>query len=567
MACLNQVPIFELKDFPYYDKILLYVHDALVKHHMFEDAATLVRTHNLDLQQKIEIDVPESYFHLWLKQRAQTNNIPVDCCCVVNAESTSSCVDLRRTLQHLHLHDTTDGSNARVQQQDNNRAANTNVKGRGKQVLISDLTDFPFYDKIYLYVYDSMVKQNHLESAAEFARVYNIDLQQKLEIDVPDGYFHQWASRNKASLQRSVLANEKLMGSLCTDTNTSGSNASRPQQLDSNGVPASIHSVRPENLNSNAGAEEEVDNKTQITGTFFSTKPRCIGLSREKLTCCHFSSCGKFLASAGHELMVIRFDVVPSEMTKMDVEHSDIMTDVRFKPGSTQIATSSFDKTVLLWDPTKSRKSVLKLEGHGEKVMSLDFNEKDTNLLCSCDASNEIRFWNLSGDSPRCVSIFQGGNRQVRFRPQSGNLLAAASGITLNIIDVKTSQILNKFEGHTKEIKSICWDGSGSFVASVSEDNARLWCVSSGRCVHTLNVEDYFFESCIFHPLYQDVLVIASNWYIVLWSPRKMNSSGVIPAHRGVISCFAHAPYDQIVSSGHDGLLKLWKFENLGYRK
>jgi len=31
-------------------------------------------------------------------------------------------------------------------------------------------------------------------------------------------------------------------------------------------------------------------------------------------------------------------------------EHSLIITDVRFRPNSTQLATSSFDTTVRLWD-------------------------------------------------------------------------------------------------------------------------------------------------------------------------------------------------------------------------
>lgn len=31
-------------------------------------------------------------------------------------------------------------------------------------------------------------------------------------------------------------------------------------------------------------------------------------------------------------------------------EHAHIITDVRFRPNSTQLATSSFDKTIKIWD-------------------------------------------------------------------------------------------------------------------------------------------------------------------------------------------------------------------------
>lgn len=33
--------------------------------------------------------------------------------------------------------------------------------------------------------------------------------------------------------------------------------------------------------------------------------------------------------------------------------HSDLITDVRFKPGSTIFATSSFDKTIRIWDAAR----------------------------------------------------------------------------------------------------------------------------------------------------------------------------------------------------------------------
>ena len=41
----------------------------------------------------------------------------------------------------------------------------------------------------------------------------------------------------------------------------------------------------------------------------------------------------------------------------MPVEHTMIITDVRFRPNSTQLATSSFDTTVQLWDAAKVNSS------------------------------------------------------------------------------------------------------------------------------------------------------------------------------------------------------------------
>lgn len=94
---------------------------------------------------------------------------------------------------------------------------------------------------------------------------------------------------------------------------------------------------------------------------------------------CHFSSDGKLLASAGHDkkvnrslskqgimacgLCIFQCDInfpcsLQAFLYSMDSfklkstleEHNSIITDVRFSPSSTRLATSSFDRTVRVWD-------------------------------------------------------------------------------------------------------------------------------------------------------------------------------------------------------------------------
>ncbi len=125
-------------------------------------------------------------------------------------------------------------------------------------------------------------------------------------------------------------------------------------------------------------------------------------------------------------------------------EHCLLITDVRFSPNSTRLATSSFDKTVRVWDADnvspqpafaflvtscviwlwssnintdfcsgKVSCSVWKAKsifdswmqpsyslrtftGHQTSVMSLDFHPNNEDLLCSCDGDSEIRYWSVN---------------------------------------------------------------------------------------------------------------------------------------------------------------------------
>ena len=68
-----------------------------------------------------------------------------------------------------------------------------------------------------------------------------------------------------------------------------------------------------------------------------------------------------------------------------------------------------------------------------------------------------------------------------------------------------------ELQGHTKSIHSVCWDPSGEFLASVSEDSVRVWTLGSGsegECVHELSCNGNKFHSCVFHPTYSSLLVI-----------------------------------------------------------
>ncbi|XP_059634784.1 transcriptional corepressor LEUNIG_HOMOLOG-like [Cornus florida] len=281
--------------------------------------------------------------------------------------------------------------------------------------------------------------------------------------------------------------------------------------------------------------------------------------SKSKVLCCHFSSEGQFLASAGHGKKVSILSMDSFNIFNTAEAHSHIITDVRFKPHSTVFATSSFDRTVQIWDAARPSKLPVMLLGHGEQVMSLDFHPNNLDLLCSCDSNNEIRLWNVQQSV--CTRISKGATRQVRFQPRIGNLLAAAAGNGISLIDVETNNLQYYLEGHVKEVRSVCWDTSGKYIASVSEDSARVWStVLGGKCIHEFHSNGNKFESCSFHPGYSLLVVIGCYQSIILWNPTESNKTMTVAAHNGIIAALANSnATEYIASASHDQHVKLWK--------
>lgn len=279
--------------------------------------------------------------------------------------------------------------------------------------------------------------------------------------------------------------------------------------------------------------------------------------SNSKVVCCHFSSDGKLLASAGHDRKVVLWNMETLQTESTPEEHTMIITDVRFRPNSTQLATSSFDTTVRLWDAADPTYVIRTYSGHTSHVLSLDFHPKKTDLLCSCDANNEIRYWNLSQFN--CTRVSKGGSAQVRFQPRIGQFMAAAAGSIISIFDIENDRQTHSFQGHPSDVHSLCWDTNGDLLASVSQDAVRVWSLSSGECIHELNSSVNMFQSCVFHPSYSSLLVIGGYQSLELWN-LTVNKCLTIQAHEGVISALAQSPITGMVASAsHDKSVKIWK--------
>ncbi|XP_011080189.1 transcriptional corepressor LEUNIG_HOMOLOG [Sesamum indicum] len=299
------------------------------------------------------------------------------------------------------------------------------------------------------------------------------------------------------------------------------------------------------------------EHKTETSKGFSFGEVGCIR-TRNKVTCCHFSSDGKLLASAGHDKKAVLWNMDTLQTETTPEEHQYLITDVRFRPNSTQLATASFDKSVRLWDAANPGYCLHAYTGHTSHVMSLDFHPKKNDLFCFCDSNNEIRYWSISPFSCTRMSK-QGGSAQVRFQPITGHLLAAASDKVVSIFDVENDRQTHSFQGHSGVVNYLCWDLSGDLLASVSEDSIKVWSLASGECIHELNSNGNQFHSCVFHPSYSALLVIGGLQSMELWNMVE-NKSMTVPAHENIIAALAQSPLTGMVASAsHDSSVKLWK--------
>ncbi|CAA3014254.1 transcriptional corepressor LEUNIG isoform X1 [Olea europaea subsp. europaea] len=313
-------------------------------------------------------------------------------------------------------------------------------------------------------------------------------------------------------------------------------------------------------LSHDDGDPREVVGRCMDVSKGLFTEMCSVRASANKVACCHFSSDGKLLATGGHDKKVVLWCTENLKPKTALEEHSLIITDVRFSPSIARLATSSFDKTVRVWDADNPAFSLRTFTGHSSGVMSLDFHPNKEDLICSCDSDGEIRFWSINNGS--CTRVSKGGTAQVRFQPRLGRYLAAAAENVVSILDAETLACLYSIKGHTTRIYSICWDPSGELLASVSEDSVRVWTLRSGSesdCLHELSCNGNKFHSCVFHPTYPSLLVIGCYQSVELWNMSEKRTM-TLSAHEGLIASLAASTASGLVASAsHDKIVKLWK--------
>ncbi|XP_055821828.1 uncharacterized protein LOC129890281 [Solanum dulcamara] len=98
-----------------------------------------------------------------------------------------------------------------------------------------------------------------------------------------------------------------------------------------------------------------------------------------KLLCCHFHSNGEFLATGGYDGKVLIWELGNNNVYSGQ-GHADQVTDIRFRPNSSVFATSSFDRTVKIWNAAERNSPFQSLVGHGGHVMSIDFHPTKVGL-------------------------------------------------------------------------------------------------------------------------------------------------------------------------------------------
>ena len=179
-----------------------------------------------------------------------------------------------------------------------------------------------------------------------------------------------------------------------------------------------------------------------------------------------WSADGKYIVSASNGGAIILYSTKADEKSYFNsVEPETVWLDIDFSSDNTHFAATSAGEVTIY--KIGSSQPIIRLLVDGE---SATISSSDDNIL------EDV----LSNKLPAAIQLF--------YAPDGSKLALLNSEYQLDVIDVKTGNILYTIIDHGDWIRNMAWSKNGQYIATASDDmTVGVWMAETGEMVHLLS--------------------------------------------------------------------------------
>jgi WD40 repeat protein len=266
-----------------------------------------------------------------------------------------------------------------------------------------------------------------------------------------------------------------------------------------------------------------------------------------------------------------------------------------FSPNGQNIATSSEDRTVKIWD-THTGILLYSLENHTKGVKSVNYSP-DGKKIVSASFDHTAIIWDAtigqqlyvldSYDTDHHINAPTNGINTAIFSPDGKTIITAAGDNTAKLWDVESGKLIrsfsdqinsnrkdkkkgkknieNQFKGHSGPVISASFSTDGNSILTVSKDRtAKLWEVSSGKVLHTFSGLNWLNPIAIFSPDNKNIITVTNDRKIKKWDIISGEIIDSLLGHkREIVTIMFQPKTNVLLSISENRISHFWDMEEM----
>ncbi len=237
--------------------------------------------------------------------------------------------------------------------------------------------------------------------------------------------------------------------------------------------------------------------------------------------------------------------------------HDGVINRIAWSPVKNELASTSFDRTVQIWDVSTRETARRELIRHHDWVSSVAWSP-DGRVIASSSGDNTIRLTDTINNQP--VGVLTGHTRTI-FDVDwsvSSNVIASASGdASIGLWSPDTRELLYLLRGHSNSVYCVAWAPNGRSLASGSEDHTiRIWDAAAGSTRRILEGHNGAIYAVAWSPDGTTLASASEDNTVRIWGRRSAQLEG----HTGVVSDVSFSPDGNFLASKSlDGTIRIWR--------